>query len=267
MRLWYVAPMYRYAAPQAGPLPRALPVRRRGDRLGGRGGRRRGDRAAGRLVPRARPAATSSCTSTRSATPPAGPPTARRSSRTSRRCATSSRAESQERLEKNPMRILDSKDERDQPFIPDAPRDHRLPLRRLPRAPRDGARAPRRRAASRTCSTTRSCAGSTTTRAPPGSGSRSPTAARRRRSRAAAATTGWPSRSAASATPGVGFGCGIERLVLALETGRAASPSERGCDWFCAVDVAAARPRVGALLDRGARRRPRRPRWISPAAA
>jgi histidyl-tRNA synthetase len=49
-------------------------------------------------------------------------------------------------------------------------------------------------------------------------------------------------------TPGVGFGCGIERLVLALEKeGR--EPLERGCDWFCATDVPEARPRIGALLD------------------
>ena len=49
-------------------------------------------------------------------------------------------------------------------------------------------------------------------------------------------------------TPGVGFGCGIERLVLALEKqGRV--PEERRCDWFIAVDVPEARPRVGALLD------------------
>ena len=49
-------------------------------------------------------------------------------------------------------------------------------------------------------------------------------------------------------TPGVGFGCGVERVVLALESaGRA--PALRGCDWFCAVDAPDARPTVGALLD------------------
>jgi histidyl-tRNA synthetase len=49
-------------------------------------------------------------------------------------------------------------------------------------------------------------------------------------------------------TPGVGFGCGIERLVLALEKqGRV--PETRRCDWFIAVDVPEARPRAGALLD------------------
>jgi histidyl-tRNA synthetase len=49
-------------------------------------------------------------------------------------------------------------------------------------------------------------------------------------------------------TPGVGFGCGVERMVLELEKlGRA--PTDRGCDWFCAVDAPEARPRVGALLD------------------
>jgi histidyl-tRNA synthetase len=49
-------------------------------------------------------------------------------------------------------------------------------------------------------------------------------------------------------TPGVGFGCGVERMVLELEKlGRA--PTDRGCDWFCAVAVPEARPQVGALLD------------------
>jgi histidyl-tRNA synthetase len=49
-------------------------------------------------------------------------------------------------------------------------------------------------------------------------------------------------------TPGVGFGCGIERLVLALEK-QGREPRRRRCDWFVAVDIAAARPAVGALLD------------------
>ncbi len=49
-------------------------------------------------------------------------------------------------------------------------------------------------------------------------------------------------------TPGVGFGCGVERLVLELEKhGR--EPEREGCDWFCAVSVPSARARVGALLD------------------
>jgi histidyl-tRNA synthetase len=49
--------------------------------------------------------------------------------------------------------------------------------------------------------------------------------------------------------PGVGFGCGIERVVLALEdAGVTLSP--RAVDWFCACDDEAARPQLHALLDR-----------------
>ena len=54
--------------------------------------------------------------------------------------------------------------------------------------------------------------------------------------------------------PGVGFGCGTERVVLALEDGRRRAGAAAPCDWFCACEDDAARPRAA----RAARRRPAR---------
>jgi histidyl-tRNA synthetase len=49
--------------------------------------------------------------------------------------------------------------------------------------------------------------------------------------------------------PGVGFGCGIERVVLALEAA-GVEPPLPDVDWFCAGEDDAARPALHALLDR-----------------
>jgi histidyl-tRNA synthetase len=49
--------------------------------------------------------------------------------------------------------------------------------------------------------------------------------------------------------PGVGFGCGSERVVLALEAA-GVEPPLPVVDWFCACEDDAARPAVHALLDR-----------------
>jgi histidyl-tRNA synthetase len=48
-------------------------------------------------------------------------------------------------------------------------------------------------------------------------------------------------------TPGVGFGCGVERLVLALEDTGSVPPSEP-IDVYLAVDEPAARPRLHAVV-------------------
>jgi histidyl-tRNA synthetase len=53
--------------------------------------------------------------------------------------------------------------------------------------------------------------------------------------------------------PGVGFGCGTERVVLALEDA-GAQPQPKAVDWFVACEDDGARPRLHALLD-GARAR------------
>jgi histidyl-tRNA synthetase len=49
-------------------------------------------------------------------------------------------------------------------------------------------------------------------------------------------------------TPGVGFGCGVERVVLALED-RGATLPEASTDVFLVIDEPAARPRLHAALD------------------
>ena len=112
----------------------------------------------------------------------------------------------------------------------------------------------------------RSCAGSTTTRARPGSGSRSRTGGAQATISGGGRYDGLAEQIGGKRTPGVGFGCGIERLVLALEKqGRV--PEERGCDCVLAVDVARGAPARRARCS--TRRAPTgsRPRRISPGAA
>jgi histidyl-tRNA synthetase len=50
--------------------------------------------------------------------------------------------------------------------------------------------------------------------------------------------------------PGVGFGCGTERLVLALEDA-GVEPTPPVVDWFVACEDHAARPQLHALLEQG----------------
>ena len=73
------------------------------------------------------------------------------------------------------------------------------------------------RSASPTPSTTAWSAASTTTPAPRSSSPPRRSTRPRTASAAAAATTGWSSCSAASPTPGIGFGIGIERVLLACD--------------------------------------------------
>ena len=229
-------------------LPRALAVRGRGDRVGRPRGRCRGDRGAGRLVPARSDSALSSCTSTRSAIRPAGPPTARRSSPTSSRCATELSPESQERLDRNPMRILDSKDERDQALVQAAPRDLAVPVRRVPSAFRRRARAPH---GARGGPRRRRCARARARLLHP---DRLGVHPGRRRARAGDDLGRRPLRRARRADRGqadagrrLRLRCRAARPRARGSAGRA--PTLRGCDWFCAVDAPGARPTVGALLD------------------
>jgi histidyl-tRNA synthetase len=156
-------------------------------------------------------------------------------------------ADSQQRLEKNPMRILDSKDERDQQYLPAAPRitDY------LCEACRTHLESVRAHLAARGVAhvlddtLVRGLDYYTRTAwewIPVADGRAQATISGGGR------YDGLAEQIGGKRTPGVGFGCGIERLVLALEKdGR--EPIERGCDWFCATDVPEARPRIGALLD------------------
>jgi histidyl-tRNA synthetase len=155
--------------------------------------------------------------------------------------------ESQERLHKNPMRILDSKDERDQQFVAGAPRITEY----LCADCREHLEAVR---AHLTARGVEHLLDDTLVRGldyytrtawewiPVEDGRAQATISGGGR------YDGLAEQIGGKRTPGVGFGCGIERLVLALEKqGRA--PEARGCDWFVAVDEPEARPRVGALLD------------------
>jgi histidyl-tRNA synthetase len=155
--------------------------------------------------------------------------------------------DSQERLEKNPMRILDSKDERDQPFIPAAPRITQY----LCEACREHLETVRTHLSARGVdhvlddTLVRGLDYYTRTAwewIPVADGRAQATISGGGR------YDGLAEQIGGKRVPGVGFGCGIERLVLALEKERR-EPLERGCDWFCATDVPEARPRIGALLD------------------
>ena len=124
--------------------------------------------------------------------------------------------ESRMRLEKNPLRILDSKDAGDRALVADAPTifDHLTPEARG--LLRDGAAPPRPISACPSGSIRASSGGSTTTATPPSNSS--PTgSAPRAPSWPAGATTGWSRRWAARPRPRVGWAAGVERLSLLLE--------------------------------------------------
>jgi histidyl-tRNA synthetase len=155
--------------------------------------------------------------------------------------------ESQERLEKNPMRILDSKDERDQQLVAGAPRIAEYLCAECREHLETVCAHLTARGVEHVLDDTLVRGLDYYTRTawewiPVADGRAQATISGGGR------YDGLAEQIGGKRTPGVGFGCGIERLVLALEKqGRA--PEERGCDWFVAVDVPEARPRVGALLD------------------
>ena len=135
-------------------------------------------------------------------------------------------ADVRDRIDLNPLRAFDA----DHPGTQEVMRDAPLLLdsleRRGPRALRRGPRAARRRRASPTRSTRRSCAASTTTRArssssPPTRSARSPASA------AAGATTGSSSCSAARRRPAWAGPPGIERMLLAAERAARAGAGRR----------------------------------------
>ena len=251
----------------ARPLPRALAVRRRGDRVGRSRRRRRGDRAAGSVVPRA--AASSSCdsSSTRSAMPNCRPAYRELLRRLPRRArSTSSTTSARERRDTNPMRVLDSKDAARPGDHHGRAAHHRSPVRG--RAPPTSPRCARYLDARGVAYDVDARA-----RARPrllhahGLGVEPGAGARRPRSRAAAATTGWPSRSAARRTPGVGLRLRASSGLLAA---RGAAGARRRRAGRRVLSPCSPRARAAAVCTRcwtsGARRAsPRRP--ISPAAA
>jgi histidyl-tRNA synthetase len=155
--------------------------------------------------------------------------------------------ESQDRLDRNPMRILDSKDARDQALVQDAPRISQY-LCEACRAHLDDVRAHlTARGVDHVVDDALVRGLDYYTRTawefiPVADGRAQATISGGGR------YDGLAEQIGGKRTPGVGFGCGVERLVLALEAAGSA-PVLRGCDWFCAIDAAEARPAVGALLD------------------
>ena len=174
--------------------------------------------------------------------------------------------DSQERLEKNPMRILDSKDERDRQLAAGAPRIAEYLCAGLPRAPRRRCARTSRRAASSTCSTTRLVRGlDYYTRTawewiPVADGRAQATISGGGR------YDGLAEQIGGKRTPGVGFGCGIERLVLALEKqGRV--PPTRAAVTGSSPSTSPRRARASGRCSTRRAQTGSRPRWISPDAA
>ena len=216
VKLYTQATMYRYAAPQKRPLPRALAAVRRGDRLRRPCARRRGDPAVRRGAPAARRRSSGSCSSTRSATRTAARPTSRSSSSGSTRTTPALDDEARQKRATSPLRVFDVKS---------------------PARPRRRSRTHRRsasRSATRASSTSREVRryldafGVTYTLVPtlvrgldyytrttfefvgPDEGAQSTICAGGRYDGLIEELGGPP-------TPGIGFGAGVERLVLALE--------------------------------------------------
>ena len=126
----------------------------------------------------------------------------------------------------SPLRVFDVQEARRRGGCSRRAEDRRLALRRLRRALRRRPRRPRRVRASTTSSCRRSSAASTTTRARPGSSSgrwttQNSTISGGGRYDGLAEELGGPP------TPGVGFGAGIERLLIAIEDEGVADASRR----------------------------------------
>jgi histidyl-tRNA synthetase len=162
-------------------------------------------------------------------------------------------ADSQARLDLNPLRIFDSKDEGDRRIVADAPRitDHLC---------EDCAE---HFAVARAFLDARGIAYRVTPELVrgldyyertawewviPGGGSQAGTLSGGGR------YDGLAEQIGGDRVPGVGFGCGTERVVLALEEAGISAPAAP-VDWFAACEDDAARPRLHALLDQARARK------------
>ena len=199
-----------------GAVPPALAGRRRGARRRGSGRRRRGDRARARLLPGARVVAVPADRSTRWATP---------TSRTRYRDVlleywrdhkdAAGRRDGARRGEPAAHPRLEARGLGGHARAGSA--DRRVPLGRVGRAVRARSRRDCRRSASTSRSRRGSCAASTTTPVRRSSSRATRSTRRRTRSAPAAGTTGWPRTWAARRPPGIGFGIGIERVLIACD--------------------------------------------------
>ena len=199
------------------PLPAVLAVRRRGDRRPG----------PGRSTPRSSSSATASTrgrrrgrrgrTSTRSATPPAARPTSRSWPRTTAATSTTCRRWSATGSSATPLRLLDSKDPAMAALNAARAADHRPAVRGVRRALRGASRPTSTRSASPIASSPRLVrgldyytrtafefyvAGREGQQQALGGGGR---------------YDGLVELLGGRPTPGIGFGLGLDRVVLALE--------------------------------------------------
>ena len=144
---------------------------------------------------------------------------------------------------------------------------HRSPLRRLRRALRRRARLPRRARRRLPRHARAGARASTTTSAPPGSGS-SRAAARRPGSISGGGRyDGLAEQIGGKRVPGVGFGCGTERVVLALEDAGVEPAAAAPWTGSAPARTTAARPAAARAARAGARARavvPGRPRRTQP---
>ena len=230
VKLWYSGPYFRYEAPAGGPLPPVPPGRRRGDRLRLAARRRRADHPPRRAAARARGPRRRAAARRASARPEARGATATSCRPTCARTRASSSREVRERIDDNPLRAFDSKDEGTRAVMAEAPTIlERLDGRRR-RALRGGAAAARRRRGRLRARRRPWCAASTTT---PARCSRSTATRLGAQSEVGGGGRydGLVEQLGGPPTPGVGWAAGVERILLALERRR----SEPAIDVFVAA--------------------------------
>ena len=184
--------------------------------------------------------------------------------RTSRCCATyllrarrrCSATTFRERVEANPLRILDSKDARLAGRDRARAADHRVPQRRRGRAHFEAVQDGLARARDRVRDRRRgSCAGSTTTRAPRSSSRATRSTPRRTRIGGGGRYDGLVEEMGGKPTPGIGFGIGIERVLIACDA-EGVLPGAAADASTCSSSTASATPtEVTLLVDRAARGR------------
>ena len=207
------------------------------------------------LLGTARRSRTSGSRSTRSAAASAAPRTSRASASGWTRTLSRLDEATREKAATSPLRVFDNIEAK-----PDArPRgarrgadDRGLALRRVPRALRRRSRAPRRVRRRATSSCRRSSAGSTTTRGRPGSSSGPDEGAQSTLS-GGGRYDGLVEEIGGPPTPGVGFGAGIERLLLALEdAGVTADAARASTSSSCSTTVRrGSRSRAGSPSSAG----------------
>ena len=264
-KVWYAAPTLPLRAPAGRALPPAPPAGRRGARLGGPRPRRRGHRAGLATSSRTSACARSSLL-INSMGEPAGPGRLRRRARrpTSASTSTTWPKRTARRSTDHPLRVLDSKRPETAAVVGRRPRSVRAPVARPPRPTSTGCRPASTPSASPSRSSPGWCGASTTTPAPPSSSQAEALDAAQNAVGGGGRYDGLAEALGGPPTPGIGFGMGIERILLAVRRrGGVARRPTPPVDVFV-VDVTGgdvARDLTVDLRRAGLRRRPglRRP--------